>query len=240
MASTQGWQLHHLIAAFLDIHIFWAVWSSHVAPARWCRAYNPCIEPVCHAALVQLHEQNVEASQSCLHCNPLANACRVSACYCGAEHMHGRQWLSHVVKIEQDFDCGWLADRCVIHDAQAGDAHIMCHWVLHLLQTYSSYNKGRRSVQTAASLRQDAVGESYRYTAIMPLLCINCQPALADAACAHLPMGLAIESMPDKCRCHACKCLYCLPMLTHAGLLQSAMLDRKRQGLPNFLQIYTS
>lgn len=54
----------------------------------------------------------------------------------------------------------------------------MCHWVLHLLQTYSSYNKGRRSVQTAASLRQDAVGESYRYTAIMLLLCIICQPLL--------------------------------------------------------------
>lgn len=39
---------------------------------------------------------------------------------------------------------------------------MMCHWVLHLLQTYSSYNKGRVTVQAAASLRQQAVGESYR------------------------------------------------------------------------------
>lgn len=46
---------------------------------------------------------------------------------------------------------------------QAGDAQVMCHWVLHLLQTYSSYNKGRVSVLTAPALRQDAVGESYRY-----------------------------------------------------------------------------
>ncbi|KAL0051778.1 hypothetical protein WJX82_002011 [Trebouxia sp. C0006] len=63
----------------------------------------------------------------------------------------------------------------------AGDAHIMCHWVLHLLQTYSSYNKGRRSVQTAASLRQDAVGESYRdLRALLKLLTHLTQRDLID------------------------------------------------------------
>lgn len=68
----------------------------------------------------------------------------------------------------------WLAEACRISFAfsfwhlpvalymQAQDAQVMCHWVLHLLQTYSSHNKGRLNVQTAASLRQDAVGESYR------------------------------------------------------------------------------
>ncbi|DBA71387.1 TPA: hypothetical protein ACH3X2_011192 [Trebouxia sp. C0005] len=63
----------------------------------------------------------------------------------------------------------------------AGDAHIMCHWVLHLLQTYSSYNKGRRSVQTAASLRQDTVGESYRdLRALLKLLTHLTQRDLID------------------------------------------------------------
>ena len=46
---------------------------------------------------------------------------------------------------------------------QANDAQVMCHWVLELLQTYSSYNKGRVNLQTAPSLRQSALGESYRY-----------------------------------------------------------------------------
>ncbi|DBA87589.1 TPA: hypothetical protein ACH3X1_004612 [Trebouxia sp. C0004] len=63
----------------------------------------------------------------------------------------------------------------------AGDAHIMCHWVLHILQTYSSYNKGRRSVQTAAALRQDAVGESYRdLRALLKLLTHLTQRDLID------------------------------------------------------------
>ena len=62
---------------------------------------------------------------------------------------------------------------------QAQDAQVMCHWVLHLLQTYSSHNKGRVTVQTATSLRQDAVGESYRYRTCMA--CVTVAPQVAAA-----------------------------------------------------------
>ena len=58
---------------------------------------------------------------------------------------------------------------CVCVLLQAGEAQMMCRWVLHLLQTYSGTNKGRVSIQPAASLQQEAVGEAYRWNCLMNL-----------------------------------------------------------------------
>ncbi len=114
---------------------------------------------------------------------------------------HRLQQLCHVLKIWQNIDCGQLADGSMVLPAQAGDAHIMCHWVLHLLQTYSSCNKGRRSVQTAASLRQDAVGESYRYT-LSSCCCSHQLSAIVGRCCLcacgvePLPVACEVEFLP--------------------------------------------
>ena len=128
-----------------------------------CCAHNAVLKCVsCIAGPVC--DQPLDAPHSCLQYISLLGKSMPHIRAVVLNMQHKRQQLCHVLIMWQDFDFGRPSDKSVLHDSQAGDAHIMCHWVLHLLQTYSSYNRGRRSVQTAASLRQDAVGESYRYT----------------------------------------------------------------------------
>ncbi len=45
---------------------------------------------------------------------------------------------------------------------EVSDAKMLCEWVLHLLQQYSTYNLGQISIAAAARLRAEAAADSYR------------------------------------------------------------------------------
>lgn len=82
---------------------------------------------------------------------------------------------------------------------QDQDAHMLCGWVLHLLQTYSHYNKGRVSVQTAASLRQEATSESYRSAPahLAAALC-KCQSCARQCHSRHNLLSLSNAQPKDQ------------------------------------------
>ncbi|EIE26728.1 hypothetical protein COCSUDRAFT_46205 [Coccomyxa subellipsoidea C-169] len=56
---------------------------------------------------------------------------------------------------------------------QVKDAKLLCEWVLHLLQQYSTYNLGQVSLAAAARLRAEAAADSYREVRALIKLLMN-------------------------------------------------------------------